>query len=217
CGLYFLPWPYFIPLLFKHRAITIRSHLIRKQVKKSARGLLARRAVVVLNLKRLHHGVRNTGVLEDTPVDRVFRSCDHGAPGNPWRYGDCGHAHAQPVEFEWDARSGGFRGSGEGIRRASRRRHMVINAAVLVISYQQQSALPELGFLTDRIVDFGDERLACQHVMIGVLVGGDPLAAAVVLMVAVVRFDEPVVRQPVLLTVALEVLVNPEQLRLFLE
>src|SRR5215475_13462613 len=98
----------YIRLLFKHRAIAIRSHLIRKQVKKSTGGLLAWRAVFVLNLKRLHHGVRNAGMLEDTPVDRVFRSCDNGAPGNPWRYGDCGHAHAQPVEFEWDASPGGF-------------------------------------------------------------------------------------------------------------
>src|SRR5262245_32603538 len=212
-----LTWPYFLRLLFKHRAIAVRSHLIRKQVKKSTGGLLARRAVFVLKLKRLRHGGRNTGMLEDTAVDRVFRPCDHGAPRNPWRYGDRRHAHAQPIEGERRARPGGFRGSDEAVRRASRRRHMVVYAAVFVISNQQQGALPQVGILTNRVVDGGDEGLAGQHVVIWVLVRGDQLAAAVILMVAVVRFDETVVRQPVLLTVAEEVLVKPEQSRLSLE
>src|SRR5262249_55711280 len=201
----------YIRLLFKHRAIAIRSHPIRKQVKKSTGGLLAWRAVVVLNLKRPHQVCRNAAMLEVSPVDRVFRSCDQGAPGNPWLYGDRRHAHAQPVEGEWRARSGGFCGSDEAIRRASRRRHMVINAAVLVISDQQQGALPESGVLTNRVVDRSDERLARQHVVIGMLVRGDQLAAAVALRVAVVRFDETVGRQPVLLTVLEAALVKPEQ------
>src|SRR5215475_2621314 len=137
-----LTWPYLCLLFFEYRAIALRSHLIRKQVEKSVGGLFARRAVVVLNLKRLHHSGRNAGMLENTPVDRVLRSRDHGSFGNPWRYGDRWHAHAQPVEFEWRARSGGFRGRFEGVLYASRRRRMVINAAVLVIGNQQQSALP---------------------------------------------------------------------------
>src|SRR6185295_6286361 len=166
--------------------------------------------------KVLRYRSRNRRMFEGAPV--LFSRSRHYCPfRNPWRYGNRRHSNAESIELERKARSRGLSRSFEPIRRASGRRHMVINAAMLAISNQQQGVLPEIRIVTNRIVYRSDEGLAGQNVMIGVLIRSEQLAAAVILMVAIVRFDETVIRQPAGLAVDQEVRVRPEQVRLVVQ
>src|SRR6185436_9214928 len=69
----------------------------------------------------------------------------------------------------------------------------------------------------NRVVNGSDESFARQNVMVGMLIRSEQLAAAVILVIAIVRLDETVIRQPVLLTIGEKVFVKPKQSRLILE
>src|SRR5437588_9918398 len=66
-------------LLFELQAIVIRTHRIRKQVEKRVCHLLARRAVIIVDLKRLHNCVWNACVLKDATVCFVLKAGNYRA------------------------------------------------------------------------------------------------------------------------------------------
>ena len=68
---------------------------------------------------------------------------DDGAAPNPRRHEHRGHAHAQPIEQKRFARVRGVRLRHEPVgRHAVRRRHVIEDAAVLVVRDQERRRLP---------------------------------------------------------------------------
>ena len=71
---------------------------------------------------------------------------------------------------------------------------MIVDSAVLVVDDEECGVGPEVRVGADGVVDLGDELLAGADVVVGMLVAGDGLAAAVGRgVVGVVGLDEAVV------------------------
>src|SRR6185437_15357304 len=118
-------------------------------------------------------------MLKDALVGGILGAGDDGAPRNPGRNENCRYTNTETIKLKGEAgHIGGSVGSLETVRRATRRNHVIVEAAMLVIDDQQRGALPKIRNGADLVIDLADEVISGQHMMIGVLIISQNLAAA---------------------------------------
>ena len=96
--------------------------------------------------------------------------------------------------------------------RDDRRNLVIVESPVLVPDDEEHRRLPDLIVRSDRVVDLADEAVAGHDIVIRMLVAGERTA-----VIDIVGLDERVLRQAVLLAVALEIAEQPEVARLIRE
>src|SRR5260221_6897496 len=103
----------------------IGAHVVKcQQIEKRFSRLLPRRSIVELPEEKRRSGRGNRRVLEDPA------GADHGPTRYPRRDENRRHADAQPIEQKRFAGFGRLRRRDEQIRRARRRRHVIVDPAV---------------------------------------------------------------------------------------
>src|SRR6185437_8926860 len=162
----------------KEYALVIRAQRVAQKIKECL-GILLADSADVFAQEVFGDGGRNRSMLKDALVGGILGAGDDGAARNPGRNENCRYTNAQPIELKRQAGYvGGGIGSLEPIRRAAWRNHVIVEAAMLVVDNQQRGALPKLRNGADLVIDLADEVISGQHMMIGVLIISQNLAAA---------------------------------------